>query len=394
MQYAGSSDSPRPRTTGSQVTTPQGGGRTNLQCFYCGKQGHRKEDCRRRQRDEAQPAESRGSSRSAMMKQIRTQQGNKYPYPQDTPPSGIEYLPQHSTLPVPPSATSSTSQGERELDTPEQPPLGLLFSYSDGEGVKQVRVPDCGSCPHLARVDIHGVPADGIVDTVADITIMGGKLFALVAAAAKLRKRDFRKPDQVPRNYDGKDFHLDGCMEMDLMFQHIILATTVYVKMDAIDQLLLSEGVCRQLGIVSYHSSITAQEAKRRKGSSTVPSIRVRLVHFLKLLLSQSVLVPVRLNPHSVKDKALFNEGGPLLEEVGLILEDAVVATPCDGVTYVTIVNMSGLTQKLPEEFVVGEAHAAEVVTPRSYSPLYQKERGICCGANGLPHRRLLKFSR
>ena len=66
--------------------------------------------------------------------------------------------------------------------------------------MKQVCVPDCGSRPHLARVDIHGVPADGIVDTAADITIMGGKLFALVAAAVKLCKHDFRKPDRVSRN--------------------------------------------------------------------------------------------------------------------------------------------------------------------------------------------------
>ena len=225
MQYVGSSDSPRPRTTGSPVTTPQGGGRTNLKCFYCGKQGHRKADCRRRQRDEAQPAESRGPSRSVMMKQIRTQQGNKYSSPQDSPPSGTEDQPQHSTLPVPPSATSSTSQGERELDAPEQSLLDLLFSNSDREGVKQVRVPDCGSRPHLARVDIHGVPADGIVDTAADITIMSGKLFAL-AAAAKLRKCDFKKPDRVPRNYDGKEFHLDGCMEMDLTFHDITLTTS------------------------------------------------------------------------------------------------------------------------------------------------------------------------
>ena len=65
-----------------------------------------------------------------------------------------------------------------------------------------------------------------------------------------------------------------------------------------------------------------------------------------------------------MKGKSLFIEGGPLLEEAGLILEDAVVTTPCDGVTYVTIMNMSGLTQKLSEESVVGEAQAAEVVTP------------------------------
>ena len=96
---------------------------------------------------------------------------------------------------------------------------------------------------------------------------------------------------------------------MDLMFQDIILTMTVYIKMDAIDQLLLSEGVYCQLSIVSYHSSVTAQEAKRRKGSATVPSIRVRLVHSFKLLPSQSVLVPVRLNPHSVKDPSSLKAG-------------------------------------------------------------------------------------
>ena len=46
----------------------------------------------------------------------------------------------------------------------------------------------------LARVDVQGVSADGIVDTAADITIMGGKLFALVAAAAKLRRKNSESP--------------------------------------------------------------------------------------------------------------------------------------------------------------------------------------------------------
>ena len=34
------------------------------------------------------------------------------------------------------------------------------------------------------------------------------------------------------------------------------MTTTVYVKMDARDQLLLSEGVCSQLGILHYHPSV------------------------------------------------------------------------------------------------------------------------------------------
>ena len=90
-------------------------------------------------------------------------------------------------------------------------PLSLLFSESEDEGdVKRVMVTDQGSRPQIARVDVQGVPADRVIDTAADITIMGGKLFALVASSARLRKRDFKPPDRLPRTYDCKVFHLDG----------------------------------------------------------------------------------------------------------------------------------------------------------------------------------------
>ena len=97
--------------------------------------------------------------------------------------------------------------------------------------MKQIRVADSGSCSQLARVDIHGVPADGIVDTAADITIMGGKLFALVASTARLKTRNFRKPDNVPRNYDGREFRLDGSMEMDITFQDKTLTTSRWMPL-------------------------------------------------------------------------------------------------------------------------------------------------------------------
>ena len=41
----------------------------------------------------------------------------------------------------------------------------------------------------------------GVVDTGADITIIGGRLFKMVATKARLKK-NFHKPDTVPRNYD------------------------------------------------------------------------------------------------------------------------------------------------------------------------------------------------
>ena len=91
---------------------------------------------------------------------------------------------------------------------------------------------------------IGGVPCFGIVDSGADISIMGGKLFKQVAAVARLHKRDFQRPDKTPRGYDRKPFHIDGKVSLDICFQDKVMNTPVYVKMDAPEQLLLSEGTC------------------------------------------------------------------------------------------------------------------------------------------------------
>ena len=251
----------------------------------------------------------------------------------------------------------------------EPSPINLLFSDSDEEGVKQICVVDSGSCPQLARVDIHGVPADGIVDTAADITIMGGKLFALVASAARLKKKNFRKPDKVPRNYDGREFQLDGCMDMDITFEGKNLATTVYIKMNAIDQLLLSEGVCRQLGIVTYHPSVVSGRTHKQNRATVVPRIRVSLVQTLKLLPSQSAVVPVKLDPCMTARQTLLVEGQHLPEDTGLVLEDAVVDASPDGTTFLVISNMTGLTQRAPEGTVIGQAQVAEVLSPDDDAP-------------------------
>ena len=43
-------------------------------------------------------------------------------------------------------------------------------------------------------------------------------------------------------------------MKLEVEFRDETTGIVVYIKIDARDQLLLSEEVCRQLGIVMYHS--------------------------------------------------------------------------------------------------------------------------------------------
>jgi hypothetical protein len=45
-------------------------------------------------------------------------------------------------------------------------------------------------------------------------------------------------------------------MGLDVTFGDRTMCIAVYIKMDAPDQLLLSEGVCRQLGIITYHRDV------------------------------------------------------------------------------------------------------------------------------------------
>ena len=124
-------------------------------------------------------------------------------------------------------------------------------------------------------MQVQGVRTSGIVDTGADFTIMGGKLFKKVAAAARLKKRDFKKLDRVPRTYDRKEFQLHGRMDLEIIFNGKVLRIPIYIKMDAHDQLLLSEGNCSQLGIVEYHQNVwPGRKLSSTPDTSVVASIK------------------------------------------------------------------------------------------------------------------------
>ena len=166
----------------------------------------------------------------------------------------------------------------------------------------------------------------------------------------------------MPRTYDRKIFHLDGRMELEISFQGKTMKTMVYIKMDAPDQLLLSEGVCRQLGIVSYHPSLTtpdrmqtmlpnqtqpvpsdqaqtnapkSESLKPTNATAHVPCVLVSLVQSLKLPPSRSAVVSGKLGGQlSLKDQAVFVKGcTKLKEDTGLVVEEAVLPPPEDGLT-------------------------------------------------------------
>ena len=141
------------------------------------------------------------------------------------------------------------------------------------------------------------MPATGVIDSSADITILGAELFKLVASVARLKKSAFKKPEKTPYTYDHQPFSLDGKLELDVTLDDRTMHTSVYVKMDAYDSLLLSEGVCHQLGIIKYHPSVGASIPTIPSSSEDahVPVVRVKLIHSVRIPPMKCAVVPVQL---------------------------------------------------------------------------------------------------
>ena len=89
-------------------------------------------------------------------------------------------------------------------------------------------------------------------------------------------------------------------MSLRISFQDREMVTPVYIKMDSEEPLLLAEGVCRQLQIVTYHpavlkgSQLEKTEPEVKTTRDEVHKCQVTLVHTLTPFPHRSANVPVQ----------------------------------------------------------------------------------------------------
>ena len=193
-----------------------------------------------------------------------------------------------------------------------------------------------------------------------------------------MHKQDFKKADKVPRTYDQRTFSLDGRLDLDIEFDGKNLNTPVYVRKEAQDQLLLSEGVSRQLGIISYHRDVhplkqlakDPHNARARSGEheAQVPLVRVCLVQAVNMLPHQSIGVTVKLDGNygdsNNRNALLVEPSSELTERAGVCLEEALIKSSNDGLAYLVLSNTNGVSCHIDENTCVGVVHEVSLVDP------------------------------
>ena len=161
---------------------------------------------------------------------------------------------------------------------------------------------------------VQGIPAREVIDTGADITIIGSELFKTIAAATHMKKKSLEPVDNTAFTYDNKPVQLN--VDLEIASEGKMVHTQVYIK-------ILPEGVCRQLGIISYHSSAITR--KKRRAPETppvrVPTIKVKLVKSVRV---PPVTAQVRWEGEDSLEGPILIESSPGKE---VHLADAIVSS-------------------------------------------------------------------
>ena len=112
-------------------------------------------------------------------------------------------------------------------------------------------------------------------------------------------------------------------------------------------KILLSEGVCRQLGIIKYHPSVSADPPTLQSSSpdAHVPVVRVKLTHSVRIPPIKSAVVPVQLVGEKPAHRLALLQ--PLHRDDLPQVASPFVKTDEQGHCNMTIANPTGFTQKL-----------------------------------------------
>ena len=173
-------------------------------------------------------------------------------------------------------------------------------------------------------------------------------------------------------------------MDLNVTFCDKTMCTPVYIKMDAHNPLLLSEGVCNQLGIVSYHPDVGSEAPASTAVSeeAVVPAVRVCLLRSVSVPARQCALVPVRVEGACpAKGSPLLLDYDPSVEQkTGLQIEDALLQPDGDGLATLCVCNSWRFIGSVEEGTVIGKAAEAVVVEPAvsdTPAPTYQFDASV-----------------
>ena len=140
------------------------------------------------------------------------------------------------------------------------------------------------------------------------------------------------------------------------------------MKLQAPDQLLLSESVCQELGIVKYHSLVDSTESevmgekeKENGNKSENTTAKVKMIQTVRIPANHAAVVPIQVVYETDETGFLLLEPNPVLSEA-LSIDNFLVQLNDGESTTITISNYGTTTHILNEGDEIGTVSRVSVV--------------------------------
>ena len=162
------------------------------------------------------------------------------------------------------------------------------------------------------------------------------------------------------------------------------MKTPLYIKFDAPEPLLLAEGVCRQLQIISYHPDVTCRTSsvKKYKEEEKVQPRKCKktcqkkysVEHIAPVCLVHSVhVLPRQCTKVKISSGAILVESDNNLQNsLGIVVGSSLLKPDEDGVAQLPVWNPAGFTRTLENGEILGNATEAAVIHPSNSKPAVQ----------------------
>ena len=256
----------------------------------------------------------------------------------------------------------------------------FLFPADQPTQVPTIKSRDSTYKSRHVEVEIEGVPVTGIIDTGSDITIISGELFENIVDAVQLSSETFKPANKQACAYNGQTISLDDQMDVTISFESHNIKTITYVKLQAPDQLLLSESVCQELDIVKYHSLVDSAESEvmeeshsrqkeKENGNKSENTIaKVKMIHTVRIPANHAAVVPIQVVDETDETDFLLLEPNPVLGEA-LSIDNFLVQLHDGESTTITISNYGTTTHILNEGDEIGTVSRVSIVDSYATDP-------------------------
>ena len=152
------------------------------------------------------------------------------------------------------------------------------------------------------------------------------------------------------------------------------MRTPVYIKMDAHDSLLLSEGVCCQLGIVMYHPEVETKSLVPQRPNpeeAVIPTVHFCLRQSVSMPAGRSAVVPVRVEgTDNLKGLILLDYDVSIEQATGLVVKDALIQPTKEGYATLYVCNRQGFMHSVRDGTTLCQASEATIVSAPALSQL------------------------